>query len=212
MPVSSEPIVLPITGYGVTLREFTSADAIPLARIISDPGFGKYYAFFLPPGFAESGCSKAAQEFVLLATSLIAPRPETGIRENYKVAIEIDGQLAGGIELDEISQAGKDKRDIGYFVAPAYRGQGVSSKASMLILDAFFKNSSYDFIYATVHPTGNPASYRVLKQKLGFEETGDTSTMVVNGVVEPRIVLKLTREEFYSVKAAFDSEGRKRNP
>ena len=187
---------IPIEGGGLILREFRMADIPSFARIASTEGFS-FYAFPVPT--TTSGeMTEAIRRFVCKCIDLQRASPDTGLRESYKLVvanITSPRKVVGYVALDEISELGGEKRDIGYLIDPKYQGRGYAFQACSMLLREFFAKTSHNTVWATVHPE-NGSSCSVLK-KLGYKKTGD-STKIVRGVVEPRIVLCLERGDFFS--------------
>lgn len=80
--------------------------------------------------------------------------------------------------------------ELGYYLAPAYWGQGLATEAARAILDFGFGVAGYSSIVASYF-VSNPASGRVLR-KAGFVETGRAeSRCLATGLVEPSVSMLL---------------------
>ena len=190
----------PIIGAGLILREFEPCDVDAVVRIASTPGFNFYS---LAPATAPQEEIKAsAERLVKHAMDTQKPSVETGMRENFKLAVAevmTPHRLIGYVALDEVNELRGEKRDVGYFIDPRYQGKGYAFAASHLVINRFFQSTPFDTIEATVHPNNDP-SRRVL-DRLGYKIVGE-KTMMVKGVEEPRLVLTLHRDNFASATEA----------
>ena len=183
-----------VSGGGLVLREFVPQDVDAVVRIASTPGFN-FYALALPTA-DKSEIRASAERLVTRAIDMQQPTVETGVRENFKLAVaEVTNpkKLIGYVALDEINEKRGEQRDVGYFIDPACQGRGYAVAASRLILGAFFDATPYDLVQATVHP--NNHSSRSVLARLGYKEVGEKTT-IVRGEVEPRIKLTLHRLDF----------------
>ncbi|MFA6098678.1 MAG: GNAT family N-acetyltransferase [Patescibacteria group bacterium] len=87
---------------------------------------------------------------------------------SYNLAIEVDGEVSGGISLKNIEK--EHKAEIGYWLAREYWGQGIMSSAVADMTALGFKKFKLRKVYAYVF-TRNKASLRVLV-KNGFKKEG----------------------------------------
>jgi len=187
---------MPLHGPDFMLREFETADIPAFVHIASKSEFN-FYAFPLPTAPREE-IEAGIGQFVQKCINLQQKDPNTGIRENYKLVVaELTKpeNVIGYVALDEVSESRGEMRDIGYITDPKYQGKGYATSACALMLREFFDETAYNSIMATAHPENIP-SIRVL-EKLGYKQVG-TSSKVVRGIVEPRYVYTLSREDFFA--------------
>jgi len=99
------------------------------------------------------------------------------------LAIEVDGQIVGGIGANFKEDVYRINAEIGYWLSEEYWGQGLASAAVALLTDYVFLNYPGILrIYADVF-SHNPASARVL-QKCGFHlEAIHKNSVIKNGAV-----------------------------
>lgn len=86
-------------------------------------------------------------------------------------AIRIDGEFAGAISLDGIGSA---RAEIGYWMAPQFRGRGLLTEAAQAVLDFGFASSPEGLGLRRIEWrafAGNIASARVAR-RVGFQFEG----------------------------------------
>lgn len=98
----------------------------------------------------------------------------TSIDGETRWAIEVDGRFSGniGAMLD-----GAGRADVGYFVAPWARGQGVGSLALWLVCDWAFREGSCEVVTWNAL-VGNMPSRRMV-EKVGFHVHADPARRMV---------------------------------
>jgi RimJ/RimL family protein N-acetyltransferase len=82
------------------------------------------------------------------------------------LAIEVDGQAAGGIGIHPQQDIHRKNAELGYWMAEPYWGKGIITKAVVQMVDYGFKNWDINRIFARPFGT-NLASQKVL-EKAGF--------------------------------------------
>jgi RimJ/RimL family protein N-acetyltransferase len=97
-------------------------------------------------------------------------------KHEINFAIEMGGEVVGGIGLDKIWQ---HCAEIGYWLGEKYRGQGIMTKAVKLITNYAFSKLGLKRIYAFVFPF-NKASVAVLKNA-GYKYEGKLRKHVKKG-------------------------------
>lgn len=99
------------------------------------------------------------------------------------MAIEVDGEAAGGIGASFKDDVYRINAEIGYWLAEKYWGQGLVSSAVTLLVNHLFLNyPGISRVYADLF-SYNPASARVL-QKCGFHlEAIHKNSVLKNGVI-----------------------------
>jgi len=158
----------PIQTPRLTLRPYKAADAGVIAGFLDDFGISKWIPT-IPHPYALAD----AEAFL----ALDIPFPE-------RVVIAHEGVLVGSVSV---------KNHLGYWLAPAARGQGFAYEASTALLDWYFAQSRNRHI-ASGHIEGNAPSGAILA-KLGFEVTGSEPVLVpARGKEMPHINMRMTRE------------------
>lgn len=92
--------------------------------------------------------------------------PESDVR----LAIEIDGEAAGGIGLERLCLLSPHTYRIGYWLGEAFWGRGIVTAAVQLLTDYAFDEMNARRIEAQVYEW-NPSSRRVL-EKCGYDFEG----------------------------------------
>jgi RimJ/RimL family protein N-acetyltransferase len=144
------------------LRGFTVDDVLHLVRLFGHPAVTKGAR-----GKVWHYTHHHAQKYVrekLKQYQRSKPRVVKGEFETMGYAIEIDGQLAGGVRVT----LDKKEADIGYWLAKPYWGQGIMTSVVGAWTKYLFAHIQIDTIEARVFPF-NPASAQVLlKNKFVF--------------------------------------------
>lgn len=84
-------------------------------------------------------------------------------------AIEIEGEVGGGIGLDMAADVHRKDVNIGYWLGERFWGRGIATEAVRVVTEHAF-TLDIDRVHAQVYAY-NPASMRVL-EKAGFEREG----------------------------------------
>jgi len=136
----------------LTLRALTPDDAAAVARILGDARVAKMLRVVphpLPAG--------AAERYIARLGGGVAPEHALAIRGKGETA------LRGVVSVKFFADS--DGARIGFWLDPAWQGNGVMSEAAAGVADALFEDGA-PWLAAEVH-AGNPAARRVL-EKLGF--------------------------------------------
>lgn len=113
-------------------------------------------------------------------------------------AIEINGEVAGGIGLEFRQDVYRKTPLIGYWLSEQYWGQGIMPEAVKLVSAYGFEQLDVICILAFVL-SQNPKSMRVL-EKAGFEQQGIIKQSVIkNGVVMDEHVYGINRPWLYTI-------------
>ena len=128
---------------------------------------------------------KQAQEWVSM---------QQGKKPVTNFAIEVDGQLAGGIGLLPKEDIYRCSMEIGYWIGQPFWGRGVASEAVRILVDAVWKEYPQVVrIFAEVF-AHNTASGRVL-EKNGFQlESIRKNAVIKNGHIGDDMVWILLRK------------------
>ncbi len=139
------------------VREWGRADKARLLAIANDRRIARNLTHRFPHPYTAAD---ADRWFELLERT---PRP-------MHWAIEVDGQLAGGIGAEPGEGVDARTAHFGYWLAPQYWGRGIMTAARRAAVAHVFDHSDLVRLEARVF-AWNPASMRVL-EKCGFEREG----------------------------------------
>jgi ribosomal-protein-alanine N-acetyltransferase len=110
-------------------------------------------------------------------------------------AIEVDGTLVGGVNLNVIVRGVFDNAYLGYWLDEAHGGRGIATEAVRQAVEHAFGPAGLHRVQAAVIPRNGP-SLRLL-EKLGFREEGYAERYLrIDGVWEDHRLLAVTREEW----------------
>ena len=136
-----------------TLRPWRTDDLESLLHFANNFSIAKYMTNRFPHPYT----AQAGEGFIQFATQNDPPNI---------LAIEVEGKAAGGIGLHPQEDIQCKNAELGYWLAEAYWGNGIISRAIPRIVEYGFKHWEIDRIFA--RPFGsNVASQRVL-EKNGF--------------------------------------------
>lgn len=160
-----------------TLRPWQPEDARSAAEFATDRISRNMSDAF--PG----NCVEKWEKFVKFATE----NPNAIYR-----AIEIEGQVAGGIGVLLKDDMLRQNAELGYWIGEMYWGQGIITKAIVEMVNMVFEQSDVIRIYATPFGT-NYASQRVL-EKAGFTLEGIFEKVYLkNGIMRDELVYAIRR-------------------
>jgi ribosomal-protein-alanine N-acetyltransferase len=110
-------------------------------------------------------------------------------------AIDVDGALAGAVNLNVIVRGVFENAYLGYWLDEAQGGRGIATEAVRQAVSHAFGPAGLHRVQAAVIPRNAP-SLRVL-EKLGFREEGYAERyLCINGVWEDHRLFAVTREEW----------------
>ncbi|MFI7588313.1 GNAT family N-acetyltransferase [Spongisporangium articulatum] len=142
----------------VRLRRPDEADAPALAALMA-----ANWEFLAPYGSAPARPHTAEREAERLRQQLADPTAWPGV-------IEVDGVIAGRMNLHHILRGALQTATVGYYVAEEFGGRGVAKAALAQVLDVAFGRLGLHRLEAGTLPD-NLRSQRVLRA-CGFEEIG----------------------------------------
>ena len=117
---------------------------------------------------------------------------------SYIFAIEINGEVAGGIGLHGQKGIYRKNFEIGYWLAEKYWGNGIVSKAIKQMVKYGFENTSISRIFAKIYGR-NIASQKVI-QKSGFTfEAKFEKSVYKNEEYLDELVYAIRRENFEKI-------------
>ena len=148
-----------VGGSGIVLREWHRADIPALLAAIDDPEIRR-----LLPHIPNPYTTADAEEYIA------GTRVDLTAGKTLPTVIEVDGTLAGSIDLRLLDGFDGLTAEIGYWVAAFARGRGVASAAARVLSDYGFDQLGLQRIELNV-ALNNPASGRVA-ENAGFELEG----------------------------------------
>mgnify|MGYP005822945611 CR=1 FL=1 len=132
------------------VRSFEPGDAPLLASYANDPAITAYMHDAVPRRYSI----EEAAAWIELAR---AQTPEC----HYSIALE--GRIIGAIGLEPQADIYAHSAELSYWIAAAYWGQGIATRAVGAIAEHAFRQLGFTRLYARVFD-GNCASQRVLEK------------------------------------------------
>ncbi|MDO5643754.1 MAG: GNAT family N-acetyltransferase [Paracoccus sp. (in: a-proteobacteria)] len=151
----------------VTLREPTYEDSAQIARVMQDPQALGWLSALPAPDAHQGAIDFHAR--AAMATDM---------------CIAVDGKFAGLI---------RDGADLGYWIAPEYRGRGLATIAGRIAIIRHFAQSRVPI--NAWHFIGHEPGRRVLL-RLGFRDFSQTMMDWQGGRALPAQVMRLSAEDF----------------
>lgn len=138
---------------GAVLRDWRPADAASLARHADTPAV----AATMRDAFPSPYTLEDAVLFIAVANS---------VDGSLVLAIEVEGEAAGGIGVHPLADVHRRTAEIGYWLSERYRRRGIATNAVQAVVPLAFERFGLARLQAGVF-SSNPASMRVL-EKAGF--------------------------------------------
>lgn len=168
----TEPLHIRIPG--ALLRPWQPGDAPSLARYADNPR----NAAGLRDAFPSPYTSEDARRFIAMAT---------GPSRTIFLAIEVQGEAAGGIGIHPLDDVYRRTAEIGYWLAEPFWGKGIITDAVRAFVPVAFSQTDLVRIQAGIF-SNNPASMRVL-EKCGFiREAVHRNAITKNGVMMDEVM------------------------
>lgn len=165
-----------------TLRPWHSDDALSLVKHANNPRI----ASNLRDGFPYPYTLADAKKWL----SMVADN-----KEDVILAMEIQGEAAGGIGLHGLKDVYRYNCEIGYWLSERYWGKGIMSEAVAAMVDYAFTQSRWLRLFACIFEN-NPSSMRVL-EKNGFRlEAIHKKTVMKEGVLQDEHLYALLKEQW----------------
>lgn len=139
----------------LTLRRFNQQDRERLVECLNTPQVMRFLSSRIPQPYTLSDADFWINE---------------GSRKGIIRAIDIDGLLVGCIGAEPGVFEYQHAAEVGYWLAPAYWGQGIATQALLQLLALVRRDTQLVRLHATVYE-GNIGSCKVL-EKCGFEAQG----------------------------------------
>src|SRR5512137_2611670 len=135
------------------LRDWRPDDAASIAKHADNPRI----AAMMRDAFPSPYRLEDAHRFISMAT---------GSAQDLFLAIEIDGEAAGGIGIHLLDDVKRRSAEIGYWLAESFWGKGIVTDAVRSLVPVAFERYDIVRLQAGIF-SNNPASMQVL-EKCGF--------------------------------------------
>lgn len=178
---------LPFCTDRLTIREIEARDVDDFHDLVNQPGFF-YYCF--------DGTRESTKAFVNEALESQAALGKGELRKNFMMAVTDTGTgaLVGHVTVDLLDKA-PDDYDLAYFTHPEHQGRGIASEVSHGFLQKVFEFLNPQKVVATAHPD-NALSIKILN-RLGFQATGETSSVESADGKNERLWFEITQDHFH---------------
>lgn len=114
---------------------------------------------------------------------------------NLFLAVEVEGQAAGGIGVHRLNDVYRHTAEIGYWLAEPFWGRGIITEAVRALVPVAFDLYPIRRMQAGVFST-NPASMRVLEKNGFFREAIHTQAITKNSqVLDEILYVRFKNEE-----------------
>lgn len=112
----------------------------------------------------------------------------------YPFAIEVGGEFAGQITVNNIVRGSAQFASVGYWLSQDFAGRGVMPRAVAMVIDHCFTTAGLHRIEVAIRPE-NSNSLRVV-EKLGIREVGYAPKYLhIDGAWRDHRIYAITREE-----------------
>jgi RimJ/RimL family protein N-acetyltransferase len=116
-------------------------------------------------------------------------------KEDVILAIEVNGEAAGGIGLHGLKDVYRFNAEIGYWLSQDYWGLGIISDAVGIMVDLAFTKGRWLRVFATVYEH-NLSSMRVLEKNGFIKEAIHKKTVMKEGKVLDEHLYALLKEQW----------------
>lgn len=156
------------------LRTWEDRDVPALVRAAGNPRVAGMMRDAFPSPYTEADACR----FIALATSGAS---------GLFLAVEADGQAAGGIGIHPLSDVYRGTAEIGYWLAEPYWGRGIMTGAVRALVPVAFER--YDIVRLEAGLfSSNTASMRVLEKNGFHREAVHKNAITKNGVLMDEVV------------------------
>lgn len=175
-----------LSAQRLQLRSLSADDAPAVFRLFSDPEAMRYWSS------APWDNAQQAQDYIAAAFAGY----ESG--ELLRMGVEIDGQLAGVINLYAFSRQNR-RCDIGYMLGRPFWGRGYMQEAMAALIDYAFRVLRLHRIEADIDPR-NAASAKLLKSLHFVHEGHMRERWIVNGEICDTDFFGLLRSDWLAAR------------
>lgn len=168
------------------VRELEMSDAERIYQMTSAPGF-KYYCF---DGTREKVMDFLGDAFATRKNTADGKRPE------YLLGVEVKDtkEFVGHVSLQRVNYVAGYEYDVNFFIDQNVQNKGYGREAIVNLMRFALEDLGLPGFTVTIHPNNGP-SLSVAESE-GYQRIGETQIKTVFGE-EPRVILRLTKEEFY---------------
>jgi ribosomal-protein-alanine N-acetyltransferase len=121
-------------------------------------------------------------------------------REDIILAIEVNGEAAGGIGLHGLKDVYRYNCEIGYWLSEAHWGMGIMSDAVGVMVEYAFTQTRWLRLFASIYESNLP-SMRVLEKNGFVREAVHRKAVVKGGELLDEHLYALLREQWLAQKA-----------
>lgn len=165
---------LTIRTPGALLRPWREEDAQSLARYADNPRVSAC----MRDGFPSPYTRDDARRFIAMATAPGHP---------LLLAIEVEGESAGGIGIHPLGDVYRRTAEIGYWLAEPFWRKGIVTGAVRALVPVVFQHMDLIRIQAGIF-SNNPASMRVLEKSGFVREAVHRNAVMKSGIVMDEIL------------------------
>ena len=127
-------------------------------------------------------------------------------RDDVILAIEVNGEAAGGIGLHSLKDVYRYNCEIGYWLSEAHWGRGIMSEAVGAMVDHAFTQGSWLRLFACIFEN-NPGSMRVL-EKNGFkQEAIHRKAVMKEGLLMDEHLFSLLKDQWLAFSSGGSTSG-----
>ena len=162
------------------LRDWNERDIPSLVKYADNPRI----AATMRDGFPSPYTEDSARRFVAMATEG---------SQNLILAIEVDGEAAGGIGIHPLTDVYRCTAEIGYWLAEPFWGRGIVTGAVRALVPVAFDRYDIARLEAGIF-SDNPASMRVLEKNGFIREAVHHNAITKNGVLMDEVVFARFRQ------------------
>jgi [ribosomal protein S5]-alanine N-acetyltransferase len=173
--------IAPIRIPGAILRPWKRADAPKLAYYADNPRIAAGMRDLFPSPYTRDD----AKRFIAMAS---------GPSQNLILAIEVEGEAAGGIGIHPLIDVYRNTAEIGYWLAEPFWGRGIATNAVRALVPVAFEQFAILRLQAGIF-SGNPASMRVLEKNGFVNEAVHRNAITKNGTVMDEMLYVRFREK-----------------
>jgi len=127
-------------------------------------------------------------------------------RDDIILAIEIDGEAAGGIGLHGLKDVYRFNGEIGYWLSESHWGRGIMSDAVGAMVDHAFSRTKWLRLFATIYEH-NVSSMKVLAKNGFRQEAIHKKTVMKEGKLLDEHLFALMKEQWEKQRGGNQTRG-----
>jgi len=168
------------------LRPWDAADAMSLASHANNPRI----SVNLRDGFPYPYTLKDARQWLKMISEN---------KSDMILAIEVEGEAAGGIGLHGMKDVYRYNAELGYWLAEKFWGRGIISDAVGVLVNYAFTHTRWLRIYASIYEHNVP-SMRVLEKNGFIREAIHRKAVMKQGKLLDEHLFSLLRENWAALR------------